>query len=307
MQLQDALARGYFPKELPSIFSSVPFAMVSSSLSAAVPARMWTSPVNLNLARPGTLRRHLAIPNPFSQRILASTCASNWTDLDSHLRRSGISLTRPVPSPKGRALAFRVPFSSRATERVARAPRARYTLRTDISECYRSVYTHSLEWALHTKASAKANLAARGPALLGGILDKNVREGQDGQTKGIPIGPDTSLLLCEIVLCAVDAELEARHPKTRDFCIRFMDDLEFCAQSKGEAEDVLLTWDSLVSSYDLSVNPMKTEIIEGPVPPVFPWRVTLSQFNLRTSSDAVFVNDLHSIFPCLRTFSTESR
>src|ERR1700677_4940965 len=55
MQLQDALARGYFPKELPSIFSSVPFAMVSSSLSAAVPARMWTSPVNLNLARPGAL------------------------------------------------------------------------------------------------------------------------------------------------------------------------------------------------------------------------------------------------------------
>jgi hypothetical protein len=45
-----------------------------------------------------------------------------------------------------------------------------------------------------------------------------------------------------------------------------------------------------------SLNPMKTEIIEGPVPPEHPWRVNLSQFNLRTSSDAIFVNDLHSLF-----------
>jgi hypothetical protein len=253
-------------------------------------------PVSLNLARPGTLRRRLAIPNPFTYQKLVATCSSNWTDLETHFRKSNISLTRPRPSARGRSLTFRSGFSGRPAERAARMGRARYTLRADISECYRSIYTHSIEWALHSRATAKANLTAKGPLSLGGQLDRDVRNGQDGQTKGLPIGPDTSLLLSEVILCAIDVELESIHPATRGFCIRFMDDLEFSAQSRGEAEDVLLAWDALLNRYDLTLNPAKTGIIEGPVPPEFPWRVQLSQFNIRTSSDTIFANDIYSLF-----------
>ena len=253
----DALARGYLPRELPPVFSSRTFATAAPLLAAAVP-NDWTIPVALNLARPGTLRRHLAIPNPFSQMTLVAACSMNWSILDTHLHRSNISLTRPVLSSTGRALGFRVPFPDRASERVKRMGRARYTLRSDISECYRSIYTHSIEWALHTKAVAKANLASRGSRLLGGVLDSSLRNGQDGQTKGLPIGPDTSLLLAEIILCAIDEQLQRRYPQTYDFCTRFVDDLEFSAQSQGEAEDVLSAWDSLLNSYDLSLNPTKT-------------------------------------------------
>jgi len=279
MNVQDVLARGYLPKELTPAFSSDTFAASVPSLTASVP-RDWTSASILNLARPGTLRRRLSIPNPFSQLALVSTCSSNWESLDSHLKQSTISLSRPVPKTRGRALGFRTDFKGRASERLARMGRARFTLRADVSECYRSVYTHSLEWALHTKAYAKANLAAKGPRLLGGQLDLAVRNSQDGQTKGIPIGPDTSLLLAEIVLCAIDAELARLHPQTADFCIRLMDDLEFSARSRAEAEDVLMAWDSLLNFYDLALNPLKTSIIEGPLPPELPWRIKLSQFNI---------------------------
>src|SRR6202042_3329311 len=98
------------------------------------------------------------------------------------------------------------------------------------------------------------------------------------------------------ILCAIDVELELTHPQTSTFCFRLMDDLEFSAQSRGEAEDVLLQWESLLSGYSLSLNPTKTEIIEGPVPPVFPWQVHLAQFNLRNTSDTTLANDIRSLF-----------
>lgn len=65
---------------------------------------------------------------------------------------------------------------------VVRA-RAPLIVRTDINQFYGSIYTHSIPWALHGKATAKAN---RSPALLGNALDECVRNAQDGQTIGVP-------------------------------------------------------------------------------------------------------------------------
>src|SRR5690606_23357300 len=110
------------------------------------------------------------------------------------------------------ALIPRVPFGQQPAHRAARMNRARYVLISDIGEFYPSIYTHSLEWALHGKAASKARLAAKRRAPFGRSLDQAVAIGQGGQTKGIPIGPDTSLLLAEIILTAVDLELQQTHP-----------------------------------------------------------------------------------------------
>jgi hypothetical protein len=64
-------------------------------------------------------------------------------------------------------------------------------LAADISEFYHSIYTHSISWALHTKLFAKSNQKAK---VVGNLLDKATQNGQHGQTVGIPIGPDTSLV-----------------------------------------------------------------------------------------------------------------
>lgn len=42
---------------------------------------------------------------------------------------------------------------------------------------------------------------------LGNKLDYLVRQGQDGQTVGIPIGPDTSLVIAELLMHDVDKNL----------------------------------------------------------------------------------------------------
>lgn len=295
VRAEELLKRGYFPKELPPSFSSEHFGRVASSLTVSAP-NDWTQPVILNLARPGNLRRRLGIPNPFSQLHLAAQCEVGWTALAAHLKKSRISLSRPLLRKKGRALATRCTFDEKVLRQLARMNRARFTLQADITECYGSIYTHAIEWALHSKVAAKAALRSSQPASLGKRLDEAVRRGQDGQTKGIPIGPDTSLLLAELILCEADAAIQAAVPAVRNYCTRFMDDLEFCSPTRAEAEEVLLAWDRALNSYDLALNPIKTVIVEGPIAPDKPWRAPILKFALRYETDAKLANDLRSLF-----------
>lgn len=307
LKVQTALVRGYFPREMPPVFSSKEFGEIASRLVSHAPVKEWTKPVAMNLARPGSLRRRLSIPNPFSQLALVNECHENWSELNAHLAKSQISLSRPTVKFGGkRSLEFRVPFTDRAHQRLQRMWRGRFTVRADITDCYGSVYTHSLDWALHTKAAAKANIRSSGPKLLGAKLDALVRNGQDGQTKGIPVGPDTSLLLAEIILSDIDSSLQHKMKQVSTSAIRMVDDIEFFAQSRGEAEDFLTAWDSLLHGYDLSLNPRKTEIVEGPIPPELPWRVYLSQFRFRTETDALLARDVQSFFARAFELSVEN-
>jgi hypothetical protein len=75
----------------------------------------------------------------------------------------------------------------------------------EIARFYPSIYTHSIPWALHGKATAKATMGHS--ALLGDRLDRLMRKGQDNQAVGIPIGPDTSLVVAEILLSVIDQGL----------------------------------------------------------------------------------------------------
>lgn len=307
LKSKDLLARGYLPRELPRSFRSSTFARASGSLTESqIPPREWTETVALNIDRPGNLRRRLGIPNPFSLLALSKICENEWTLLRSHVNGSPMSMTTPrVGDLGGRALAFRKPFAAWAIERSMRAGTARFCLKTDVSQCYGSVYTHSLEWALHGKAASKANLKARGPASVGASLDRAVQAAQSGQTKGVPIGPDTSLLLAEVVLTAIDVELQGKFPQLGKRGFRFIDDFEYFASSRAEAEDVLLAWETALSSFELNLNELKTNITEGPTPPEPAWRTQLAKFDFRTSSERILSNDIRSYFSIAYQFTID--
>ncbi len=59
-------------------------------------------------------------------------------------------------------------------------------LNTDITDCYGSIYTHSISWAIHGKPFAKAN--RNDTKLLGNNIDATIQSMQNAQTNGIPQG-----------------------------------------------------------------------------------------------------------------------
>jgi len=281
--LPDLLGRGYFPRELPPLFTTNDFASKVVSNRSSLPSS-FTSNSRIakvtchNLARAGTLRRKLGIPNPILHFNLCCVIEQNWSQINAHFQQSTFSRSIPIPgSTIGRALLPLHNFDLSAFRAHTRAT-ARFILKADISRCYQSIYSHSIPWAIHGKLFAKNH---RQLSHLGNNLDRWIRNGQDGQTIGIPIGPDTSLAIAEIILCAADLSLANKLPGIRG--LRSIDDYEFGFAEYSKAEAGLSAIQETLSEYELELNPRKTKIIELPVPLEYPWVPELATFSFRTT------------------------
>jgi hypothetical protein len=277
------LASGFLPRELPPPFNSATFSKALGSVATTkLPTqfndtkRTYKLGVH-TLARVGNLRRTLGLPNPIPFFGLCQAIEANWTALKTAAKASPISLSTPRLSllgVGGRALQPSCALHEIPTKRIQARANSQYALIADINRFYGSIYTHSIPWALHGKSTAKLN---KKPSLFGNLLDVWVRNSQDGQTLGIPIGPDTSLLFAESILGQVDSELSKRIGKLSGW--RYIDDYELCFSSLAAAEDTLSTLQELLLGYELILNPAKTRIAESRRDLQAPWLGALKDFD----------------------------
>ena len=288
MSLIALLARGFFPKELPRPFVTLPFANALTSAAAlpgdfAKPAAKnnGVPPAKLasySLARQGLFRRPLSICNPLPYFLLCKEIIDNWPALRLRVGGTRLAATAPEFKARGRAIDGKWPQTARPdlaqTTRLGR----RYVLHTDINQFYRSTYTHSIPWALHTKATAKVN---RKLNLLGNKIDYWVRMAQDQQTVGIPIGPDTSLLIAELIMQRCDDKLLASLPGLKGH--RFIDDYELSFETRTRAEQAFHILENCLAEYELVLNPKKTVVRDLPLPLEAPWATELKLLNFRDS------------------------
>ena len=144
---------------------------------------------------------------------------------------------------------------------------------SDISRFYSTIYTHVIPWALHGKAWCKAHLHT--PALnssTGNMLDVSVRKGQENQTIGIPIGPDTSRIISELIGIAIDEKLEQMIEIDHGRIFRNVDDWFIGFDGAGEAEDAIAFLANACKEYELELNSEKTKILlpTEAIEPVWP-------------------------------------
>lgn len=295
------LTRGFFPVELPQPFHTKLFGRAITRRSVSLPAG-FTPPPNgnfrsaeiakHNLARVGRLRRVLGIPNPIIFYNQALEIVQSWTDIQNFLNQSSLSVTHPTATRTGlRAIGSKAEPPDFPRLRALHRANGRYLLLADIQQFYPSLYTHSLPWALHTKAVAKAE--RRNFTLLGNRLDRWAQRIQDSQTRGIPIGPDTSRVLAEILLTSIDIELERRIGILKGF--RAVDDYELTFRHRSEAENALGVLQSILSDYELELNGEKTCILELPLSMKDTWSERLRNFEFRDAPRAQ-IQDLISYF-----------
>jgi len=128
----------------------------------------------------------------------------------------------------------------------------------------------------------------------GNKLDFLAKSTQDDQTVGIPIGPDTSFLLSEILLSAVD-QFIINNLGISPCGFRWADDFELCFSNILEAEVALNAIESALSDFELTLNPRKTIIEQLPLPLDDYWAIELKYFNFRTT-ETTQQNDLINYF-----------
>ncbi len=96
---------------------------------------------------------------------------------------------------------------------------------------------------------------------------------QRNETIGIPIGPDTSSVICELILSRIDKELEKYK------YLRFIDDYKCYCKSKDEADEFILKVSKELEKYNLRLNPKKTQIVELPIAISQDWVRVLKEYS----------------------------
>jgi hypothetical protein len=134
-----------------------------------------------------------------------------------------------------------------------------YVLHADITDCYASVYTHSIAWAMHGKTTAKAKKGDQ--SLIGNAIDARIQDMQYGQTNGVPQGSVLVDLIAEMVLGYADLDLSQRLAAARigDFqLLRYRDDYRIFVNDSRVGEEIMKTLTEVLIGLGLKLNASKT-------------------------------------------------
>ena len=282
------LQHNYFPnhsrdkEELPPIFSSNSFSLeVAKKLSESTPNRpsgyQGYDTVEYKLTRYSGVPRNCSIPHPRAYAILAQCILENWEHL-RYVLDNEVSLTHPEFHKDGRIaiMNYEEKMDERRRELIASFGR-RFKVKTDISNFYPSIYSHSISWATVGFATSKAN---KNGSEWFNKLDKAVRNSNRGETNGIAIGPGTSSILSELILARVDSKLGDEFADRISFT-RYIDDYTAYCDSHDLAEEFVHKLSEELSKYRLNINVAKTEITSLPEPDDDNWVIELNN-NLAT-------------------------
>ncbi|WP_084513898.1 RNA-directed DNA polymerase [Salipiger mucosus] len=144
-----------------------------------------------------------------------------------------------------------------------------HVLKTDVTNCYGSLYTHSIPWALHGFEESKADHSDK---LIGNTIDRHIRNGRHGQTNGITQGSVLMDLIAELVLAYVDHEISQRLGHENDFHIlRYRDDYSVFTQSDRRAAEIVRVISDCLRRVGMQLGAAKTSentnIVEATIKP----------------------------------------
>lgn len=149
-----------------------------------------------------------------------------------------------------------------------------YIYHTDISDCYGSIYTHSLPWAIHSKRIAKDMKGKKGKKLIGNIIDRHLQAMSYGQTNGIPQGSVLMDFLAEIVLNYSDLLLsekikEEKIDKNSFKILRYRDDYRIFVNNPTIADSIIKNLTEVLMELGLKLHSQKTvnfdNVIQGSI------------------------------------------
>ena len=254
------IRKGFLPDNLPPLFSAERLADFYGSRSGYKIGQKDVGRCStFNGSKRGFQRRLFSLPHPAFVWDAAVFYENHWNDISEHFDDASGSVSTPVfASNLTRSLRF-TPHSQLPLLRLRKLSQFKHCLVTDVSRCYPSIYTHSFPWALNGRDKAKADRKWNSAAVFGNRLDFLFRQMQDGQTVGIPVGPDISRVAGEVILSAVDRRYAADGENSG--YIRHVDDFWIGGNSVQECEDSLHRLRKALNYFSLDANEQKTKIV----------------------------------------------
>ena len=262
-------------------------------------------------------RRFLQIPNPKHFSILSDKIVSRWADYEAIFNLSEYSQSYPIPetaSDRRSVSTFSKSVAEFRNSLLKTSIDKLIEVRVDISKFYPTIYTHSVAWALLGKDKAKQYFKQKDnlDALIDSgdtdaelykyaeSVDMAIRACQERQSIGIPIGPDTSHIIAEIVACRIDDILKTRFAFIGLKACRYYDDYYLYVSSKDEADKVLKGLQLILSEFQLEINEAKVKIREFPFAFEDEFTTSLHSFDFKKTNQT---NSIKHYFSMLWAFA----
>lgn len=306
MILRSLLAKGYFPKELPLTFTTSDFGQHSEGILGDWEAskifeikeanafkkvngkvlhgrygyKKLTSVEPEIISKPKKLyeRRNIHVTHPVPQALLAREIAVNWQRLQKILSKRRYSEDEIVISDQYSRSIKGINFPLHRAKKSYIEATSDWLVKTDISRFYPSIYTHSIPWAAYGKEKVKSSLKVY-DGTFADRLDVLVRACNRNQTVGIPIGPETSRILAEIISSRIDSEFSNAAPnssaKSAD---RLQDDWIVGSTTLEGAEKILSVISASYREYGLEINGSKTSVTHILASKMESWKSEISAF-----------------------------
>ena len=146
---------------------------------------------------------------------------------------------------------------------VAMALDYKYVYETDVADCYGSIYTHSIQWAIYGKDDSYEN-REKYKKELGGKLDELFQMMHHRQTNGIPQGNVVSDFIAELIFAYIDHLLIEKVQPHDDIelddykIIRYRDDYRIFTNRPDVGAMVLKELTEILADFGLKLNSGKT-------------------------------------------------
>ena len=228
--------------------------------------------------------RLLSIPNPFVYQKLCYCLKENWGEICEHFKKHTEGQSHKISRIHIRRLkdteallemgdygeeidfdeapesgeVFRMRSEDWKTDGTPENDLhigSRYKVEADVSNCFPSIYSHAIPWALSGKDIAKTIRQGTWD----NCLDCRTRNLSDGETTGMPIGPHASNLIAEIILVCVDSALQNKWK-----FVRKIDDYICYVKTIEDAERFLLDLEKQLEHFKLRLNSKKVMILKLP-------------------------------------------
>ncbi|ESZ74261.1 hypothetical protein X726_22580 [Mesorhizobium sp. L103C105A0] len=208
----------------------------------------------------GYERRNIHITHPIPQALLIHELSNNWKAVQKWLCRQTFSEDEIRVSSQYERSIKGINFPIHGAKKAYLEATSDWVVKTDISRFYPTIYTHSISWAAYGKTRVKQEIN-KYKGSLADRIDLLVRSCNRNQTIGIPIGPESSRIIAEVISSRIDTEFHSRCRHIPRECIdRLQDDWFVGVDSLEKAEKVLSIISSVYRDYGLEINGSKTSI-----------------------------------------------
>lgn len=138
----------------------------------------------------------------------------------------------------------------------------KYMFITDITNCYGTIYTHTIAWAIHGEKYSKEH---RDEKNVGNTLDRYMSAMNYDQTNGIPQGSTLADFIAEMVLGYADkllADKLKEHHIGSYRILRYRDDYRVFSNNRQDLETIALCLNEVLAHLNFHLNSSKTKITD---------------------------------------------